>query len=68
MQLQLQVESGVVVQVRVYSDAMDWTLAPALERALTGSPFSQNELCRRIRQSGLSGAEDICALLTDQEI
>ena len=68
VQLQLQVESGVVVQARVYSDAMDWTLAPALERALTGSPFSQNELCRRIRQSRLSGAEDICALLTEQEI
>lgn len=68
VQLQLQVESGVVVQVRVYSDAMDWALSPTLEAALTGSQFSLNDLCRRIRQSGLNCAEDICDLLTEQEI
>lgn len=68
VQLQLQVESGVVKQARVYSDAMDWTLSDALERALTGSPFAQDALCRRITQSGLSCAQDICQLLTEQEI
>lgn len=68
VQLQLQVESGVVKQAKVYSDAMDWTLSDALERALTGSLFAQNELCRRIVQSGLFCAQDICDLLTEQEI
>ncbi len=68
VQVQLQVESGVVVKARAYSDAMDWTLAPALEEALTGSSFSLNEMCRRIRERGLNCAEDICDLLTEQEI
>lgn len=68
VQVQLQVESGVVMQARVYSDAMDWAMAPALERVLTGSPFSQKELCRRVEQSGVSCAEDVCRLLTQQEI
>lgn len=68
IQLQLQVESGVVVQAKVYSDAMDWDLAPELERALTGSPFRQNDLCGRVRRAGLDRAEDLCRMLENQQI
>ena len=68
VQVQLQVESGVVVQAKVYSDAMDWNLAPALERALTGSPFLLKELCRRIEEPLGEHADDLCAMLTRQEI
>ena len=68
VQLQLQVESGVVVQAKVYSDAMDWELAPTLERLLTGSEFSAQALCLRI-QAGLARyAGDLCQMLTRQEI
>ena len=68
MQLQLQVESGRVVQAKVYSDAMDWELAPRLERALAGSRFRQRELLERVRQAGLAQAEDPCRLLENQQI
>ena len=68
VQLQMQVESGVVVQAKVYSDAMDWDLAPALERALTGSRFLLAELCKRIEKQLGEYAADLCEMLTRQEI
>ena len=68
VQLQLQVESGVVIQTRVYSDAMDWDLAPQLEDALTGSRFSHTELCRRIRETMGDWADDLCQMVAQQEI
>ena len=68
VQLQLQVESGKVVQAKVYSDAMDWELAPELERLLTGSDFSQQALCLRIRAGLARYADDLCDMLTRQEI
>ena len=68
VQLQMQVESGVVVQAKVYSDAMDWGFAPALERTLTGSEFSQSTLCARIRSGLGQYAGDLCAMLDRQEI
>ncbi|MBE6972896.1 MAG: lipoate--protein ligase [Ruminococcaceae bacterium] len=68
IQLQLQVESGVVTGAKVYSDAMDWELAPALERLLTGSEFSLRALCLRIRAGLAEHAADLCDMLTRQEI
>ena len=68
VQLQMQVESGVVVQAKVYSDAMDWDLAPALERALAGSPFLLKELRKRIEERLGEYAADLCGMLTRQEI
>ncbi len=68
VQLQLQVESGVVVQAKVYSDAMDWELAPVLETLLTGSEFSQQALCLRIRAGLAQYAGDLCDMLTRQQI
>lgn len=68
VQLQLQVESGVVVQAKVYSDAMDHNLASVLEQALTGSPFLLNDLCKRIEEQLGEYAADLCGMLTRQEI
>ena len=68
VQVQLQVESGVVIQAKVYSDAMEWDLAGPLEQALTGSPFSQEALCTRVRQAGLAHADDLCGMLKAQQI
>lgn len=68
IQLQLQVESGVVAQAKVYSDAMDWELAPTLERLLTGSEFSLQALCLRIQAGLAEHAVDLCQMLTRQEI
>ena len=68
--LQLQVEEGIVQQAAVYSDAMDWTLAPALERALTGRRFSQEDLAAGIQTLDVEGTvkEDLLTLLAQQDI
>lgn len=68
VQLQMQVESGVVVQAKVYSDAMDWDLAPALERALAGSRFLLKELQNRVQEQMGEYAADLCDMLARQEI
>lgn len=68
--LQLQVEEGIVQQAAVYSDAMDWTLAPALEGALTGRRFSQEDLAAGVQTLDLEVAvkEDLLTLLAQQDI
>lgn len=68
VQLQLQVESGRVTAAKVYTDAMQWQLSEELERALTGSAFSLQAMCERIGKAGIEHGEDLCALLTEQEL
>lgn len=68
VQLQLEVESGRVVQAKVYSDAMDWQLAPALERALAGSEFSTVQMCRRIEDGDVPHADDLCRMIVQQNL
>lgn len=69
IQLQLQVHSGLVTSAKVYSDAMDWSIAPTLEQALTGAVFSQQMLQSAVSSSdiGTETAKDICRLLAKQE-
>lgn len=64
VQIQAQVEKGVVQQAKVYTDAMDCFLASKLERALTGCRFSQEALSQRIADSGTGVEADICGLLS----
>lgn len=69
IQLQLQVQSGIVTLVKVYSDAMDWSIAPMLEQALTDAVFSQEKLQIAVRTSAIATeiSDDICKLLAKQE-
>ncbi len=59
VQMELQVESGVIRGGRVYTDAMDWTLAPRLEAALTGCRFRDADLQGRITETLPELAEDL---------
>lgn len=63
VQIQLQIENGIVQQAKVYSDAMDCFLAPKLEQALTKCRFSQEALRERLMSAETDAAEDICSLL-----
>lgn len=65
IQLQLDVRSGIVQAATVYSDAMDWTLAPTLEQALTGVPFSFRDLQEAVRSTQLDAivCRDLCDML-----
>lgn len=68
VQMDLQVENGVVQEAKVYSDSMDWELAPRLERAFTGCRFTLDELQQRLREAGTDVTEDLCALLAQQSL
>lgn len=70
VQLAMQVESGVVVGVKLYSDAMDARLAPEAERALAGSRFEPRELCARLAEAPLAPEvrDDLRAMIEKQEI
>ena len=70
IELRLAVEGGMVRGAAVYTDAMNWQLAPALERALTGCRFRLGDLQERVLSAGLEGraGEDLCALLARQDL
>lgn len=55
LQVQLQVESGIVHLAKVYSDAMDWQLSGVLENALNGCRFNRKDLFRRLHAADISG-------------
>ena len=70
IQLQLQVESGVVAQAQVYSDSMDWTVADTVAQSLKKQKFNLEALCNGIRSNVTDPtvAGDLCKLLTEQDI
>lgn len=69
IQLQLQVASGKIAGVRVYSDAMQWQLAEDVEKVLLGLPFSTDAMCNALA-NGLDAAiaADLCGLITRSEL
>lgn len=68
VQITLQVDNGIVTAAKVYSDAMDWSLAPVLEQGFTGAPFTSEGLIHSI--SGIAGevAEDIFQMIRKQQL
>lgn len=70
IQLQLQVESGCIRAVQVYSDAMQWQLADDISDALTGCRFDLQDVTAEL-EKGLENADicnDICQLLAQQAL
>ena len=70
IQLQLQVESGQVLEAQVYSDAMDWELPDAVACCLKGCKFSQADLCQALQENikDATVAADLCKLIEEQSI
>lgn len=70
IQLQLQVESGVVIGAQVFSDAMDWELPDRVENCLKGCKFNVSALCTSIEHSITEAtvAKDICRLIKEQDL
>lgn len=71
VQVQLQVEEGVVKEVKVYSDSMDWSVAGCLEKALSGCRFALTPLKERIcaefaPEDGIS--KDLCRMMEEQQL
>lgn len=70
IQLQLQVESGIIHAAKAYSDAMDWSLAPQVEQVLTGCRFTLEAMAFALKASPIqqSICADLIQMLTDQNI
>lgn len=49
VQITAGVENGLIQEVRVYSDAMDWQLPGRLEALLLGARFEKEAICARLR-------------------
>lgn len=63
VQVALQVENGIVRQAKVYSDAMDWSLAPKLEQSLTGCRFTREALREGIAAANTGAEAELFGLL-----
>ena len=70
IQLQLQVESGQILEAQVYSDAMDWELPDKVSDCLKGCKFNQADLCRAIQKDiqDIAVAADLCKLIEEQSL
>ena len=63
VQIQLSVESGMIRDVRVYSDAMDWSLAPKLEETLQDCRFCAEDLRRKVGAMEWEFRDDLVTLV-----
>lgn len=61
IQLQLEVRSGVIQACRVYTDALDWSLAEQIEQALLQKRFEKNALASALKP--ITYGEDLLELL-----
>ena len=68
LQICLQIENGTVQTAKVYSDAMDWSVAPKLEVALTGCRFVKEDLTACVTSLKTEYVQDICDLICSQEL
>ena len=61
----MEIQSGLCSEVKVFTDALDHTLAPELENVIRGARFETADLINRIKKAGLPYLEDICAMLQE---
>jgi len=68
--LQLDAKEGIIRGVRVYSDAMDWTLPQALEGVLIGCRFDTATMQRALTAATQDKAiaNDLCRMLAEQAL
>ena len=68
LQVCLQIENGTIQTAKVYSDAMDWSVAPKLEAALYGCRFTKEDLTACVKGLRTEYDQDICDLICSQEL
>ena len=66
LQICMEVNNGMIQSVKVYSDAMDWALAPKLEALLTECRYSNDAIAERLAALGDEYARDIRSLIAQQ--
>lgn len=68
IQLQLDAKSGIIENVGINTDAMDWTLPDSIVKALKGCRFETEAMVYALREAHLPAdvCEDLCALIKKQ--
>ena len=66
--LQIQARSGLIEKVKIYSDAMDWTLPGTIEEALTGCRFALADMSEVLQARVPQYADDLTDLLKRQQL
>ena len=61
----MDIQSGICSEVKVFTDALDYNLASDLEKVIRGARFDTTELCERVRKAELAYCEDICTMLQE---
>ncbi len=66
--LEIRAEGGMVQDVRVYSDAMDWQLPKRIENALQGCRFQIPDMCHALQNAAIDPdiCRDLCGLLENE--
>ena len=66
--LQLDAKGGIINDVDINTDAMDWTLAEAIAKALKGCRFDTGSIVYALQQAFLPAdvCEDLCELIKKQ--
>ena len=66
--LQLDAKGGVINEVQINTDAMDWTLPDSIIRALKGCRFDTDSMVYALQQAFLPAdvCEDLCQLIKKQ--
>ena len=66
--LQLDAKGGIIQNVGMNTDAMDWTLPDSIIKALTGCRFDTDSMVYALRQAFLPAdvCEDLCGLIKKQ--
>ena len=64
----IEIKSGLCSDVKVFTDALNYSLAEMIENALIGSKFNKTELCARIEEAQVPYSEDICSILMEELI
>ncbi len=70
VELQLDAKNAIITDVRLFSDAMDWSLSGTVQEALTGCRFSLEDMQAALQSSPLPKeiSADLRALLQQQSI
>ena len=67
IQICMQIQNGVINAAKVYSDAMDWSVAPFLEAALVGCRYEKNDLLEAV-PANMENGDDIRRLIEAQAV
>ena len=68
IQLQIDAKGGIIREVGINTDAMDWTLPDSIVKALTGCRFDTESMVYTLQQAFLPAdvCEDLCSLIRKQ--